>query len=239
MDVNPQGTGAFSCDGRPRSGSSGTSRPCWRSLAARMSSAYAATLKTLPDRISATIVSASQPGAGSSVESRTATTMQTGMMTARCRRTVLNRQPASVSSCLTQSLFSAGSRNPTANSSHLPTRGSPASRVMISVLQQADDLAGRNRLADLDRQGGYCAVLVRRQRLLHLHGLEHHDGLAGTDMLAFRGDDLYDRALHRADERVAVGRAAPGPAAPRPAATAPARAAAVTAAGSATARTAR
>src|SRR5712692_2833132 len=156
----------------------------------------------LPHRMSATVVRLSQPGAGSSVSSRTAMTMQTGMMTARCRSTVRPRQPASVSSCLTQSTFSAGSRKPAANLSHLATPGSPARRAIRSVPQLADDRAGRDRLTHLHGQLADDAVLVRGQRLLHLHRLKYHDRLPSRHVLALGSDDLDDRALHRADQRV-------------------------------------
>src|SRR5215472_13160634 len=167
----------------------------------------------LPDRISATMARPSHTGAGSSVVSTTTSTTQIGMMTARWRSTVRVRQPASVSSCLTQSRFSGGSRKPTANQSQRNTPGSPRKRPTVSALQLADDLARRDGLADLYRQPAHRAVLVRRQRLLHLHRLEHHDRVAGRYPLALLGDDLHDRALHRADQGVAVRR---GPAARRP-----------------------
>src|SRR5579859_2690773 len=195
-----------------------------------MSSAYAATLKTLPARISPTIMPASQAGAGTSVSSTTATITQTGTMTARCRRTVRNRHPASVSSCLTQSLLSSGSRNPSAKRSQRSGPGSPgilaivlsspmpcprasawrgavrsvrsardaggagggAVRSVRSARDAADRLAGRDRLADADVDLGHGPVLVRRQRLLHLHGLENNHRLAGGHPLALVGHDLDD-----------------------------------------------
>src|SRR5712691_11122712 len=59
---------------------------------------------------------------------------------------------------------------------------------------------------------------MRGQRLLHLHRLEHHDRLSGLHCLTLRRDDLDDRALHRADQRVAVGsRTLPPPRLPAPA----------------------
>src|SRR5579872_979902 len=158
----------------------------------------------LPHRISATMVRPSLIGAGSTVVSTTTSTAQIGMMTARCRMTVRNRQPASVSSWRTQSTFSAGSRNPTANPSQRNTPGSPGRRATVSALQSADDLARGDRLSDLNRQPGHRAVLVCGQRLLHLHRLEHHDRVAGRDLLTLLGDDLHDRALHRADQAVAA-----------------------------------
>src|SRR5712691_2194492 len=164
----------------------------------------------------------SQPGAGSSVSSRTATTMQAGMMTARWRSIVRPRQPASVSSCLTQSTFSAGSRKPAANRSQRATPGSPSTRAILSLSQLADDRAGGDRLADLDGKLADDAVLVRGERLLHLHRLEHDHRLACRDALALGRDDLDDRALHRADQRVAArapgrpaGRGTPAAAAAR------------------------
>src|SRR6202046_1678985 len=162
----------------------------------------------LPDRISATMVRPSHTGAGSSVVSTITSTAQIGTMTARCRTTVRNRQPASVSSRLTQSTFSAGTRNPTANRSQRNPPGSPGRRATFLALQLADDLARGDRLADLNAQPGHGAVLVRGQRLLHLHRLEHHDRVAGRELLALLGDDLHDRPLHRADQVIAVrGRA--------------------------------
>jgi hypothetical protein len=92
-----------------------------------MSSPYAATVNTLPHKISATIMTANQAGAGDSTSSPAATPAQIGMMIARCRQTVLARQPASVSSCRTQSTFFSGSLNPAANLIQPRTLGSPGS----------------------------------------------------------------------------------------------------------------
>src|SRR6266487_3575774 len=85
----------------------------------------------LPARISPIIIAASQAGAGTRVNSTTATMTQTGTITARWRRIVLSRQPASVSSCLTQSRLSSGSRNPSANSSQRSGPGSPGILVIV------------------------------------------------------------------------------------------------------------
>src|SRR6266567_1470492 len=198
----------------------------------------------LPARISPIIIAASQAGAGTRVNSTTATMTQTGTITARWRRIVLSRQPASVSSCLTQSRLSSGSRNPSANSSHRSGPGSPGILVIVlssriagprgtrSVRDAADGLAGRDGLAYADAQFGDGAALVRGQRLLHLHRLEHHDGLALVHALTFGGNDLDDGALHRAGEHAAVGSCAgagpataarPVPARPVPARPVPAR----------------
>src|SRR6266702_7249472 len=81
----------------------------------------------LPARIRPTIMAASHAGAGTSVSSTTATMTQTGTMIARCRRMVRSRQPVSVSSCLTQSTLSSGSRNPSAKASQRTGPGSPGS----------------------------------------------------------------------------------------------------------------
>ena len=99
-------------DGRPRSGSLGTGRSCWRSRLTRRSSAYAVTVNRLPHRIRATMVRLTQIGAGSRIASTVTRIAQIGITTARCRSTVRRRQPASVSSCRTQCTFSGGSRNP-------------------------------------------------------------------------------------------------------------------------------
>ena len=99
-------------------------------------------MKTLPDRISATIISPSHSEAGSSVVSTATSTMQIGTMMARWRSTVRPRHPASVSSCRTQSTFSGGSRNPIANRIQRRTPGSPGKRAIASALQLADGLAG-------------------------------------------------------------------------------------------------
>ena len=55
----------------------------------------------------------------------------------------------------------------------------PASPANLPwLLELADDGARRHGLTDLDAQPGHSARLVRGQRLLHLHGLEHDDGVA-------------------------------------------------------------
>src|SRR5215831_15717672 len=154
--------------------------------------------------------------------------MHTGTMTARWRRIVLNRQPASVSSCLTQSRLSSGSRKPSANCSQRSGPGSPGILAIVTSLSMprpaaspdatavarpdaplvrdpADRLPRRDGLADSDAQLGDRSVLVRTERLLHLHRLEHDDGLAGGHLLPLRGDDLDDGALHGACEYIAVG----------------------------------
>src|SRR5215469_304149 len=156
----------------------------------------------------------SQAGPG-----RNASPAQIGSMITRSRLIVRPRQPASVSSCRTHSRFSSGSRKPTANSSQRPTLGSPGSRGTVlspfgvsSVLDLADLGVGRDGLADLDSQAGDRAVLVRGQRLLHLHRFQYHDRVARLHDAALGRDDLHDRALHRGDQGVAAPARAAAPA---------------------------
>src|SRR4051794_2592784 len=77
-----------------------------------------------------------------------------------------------------------------------------AARRLVAALDLADDRAARNGLPDLGGECGDDAVLVRVERLFHLHGLEDDDELAGSDLLTFLDRDLDDRALHRAGQRV-------------------------------------
>src|SRR6185312_455315 len=51
--------------------------------------------------------------------------------------------------------------------------------------------------AGLDRKSGDDTVLVRGDRVLHLHRLEHHHQVAHGNLLAFLDGDLDDGALHR------------------------------------------
>ncbi|CDZ89351.1 Choline dehydrogenase [Rhodococcus ruber] len=67
--------------------------------------------------------------------------------------------------------------------------------------------------ARLDRQARDDTGLVRVDRVLHLHGLEHHDQVALGDLLALGDRDLDDGALHRRGDRVTGGLAAVGAAA--------------------------
>ena len=99
------------CEGRPRSGSSGASSPCRRSRDTRMSSAYSATMPTLQSRNSPGTAMRIHSAPGSS-----ASTAQSGSITTTWRTVSRPRQPASVSSCRTQSRFRSGSRAPSANS---------------------------------------------------------------------------------------------------------------------------
>src|ERR1700712_3504683 len=80
------------------------------------------------------------------------------------------------------------------------------------VLDLADDGALRDGGARLDRQPGDGAVLVGGDRVLHLHGLEHHDEVTGRDLLTLLDGDLDHGALHRCGDRVAgCGRCPAGP----------------------------
>src|SRR5574340_525921 len=56
--------------------------------------------------------------------------------------------------------------------------------------------------AGFDGQAGDGAGLVRVDRVLHLHGLEHQDQLALGDLLTLLDGDLDHRALHRGGDRV-------------------------------------
>ena len=75
-----------------------------------------------------------------------------------------------------------------------------------SALNTADHRAGGDRLADLDGQAGHGSVLVRGQRLFHLHRLQDDDRVAHRHGLPVGGDHLDDGALHRAGQLVAATR---------------------------------
>src|SRR3954469_1326400 len=62
------------------------------------------------------------------------------------------------------------------------------------VLQLTDHGAVGDGRADLGLESGDSAGLVRLERLLHLHRLDHHHGVALCDLLALLDDDLDDRA---------------------------------------------
>jgi hypothetical protein len=76
-----------------------------------MSSAYSATMPTLQSRNSPGTAMRIHSAPGSS-----ASTAQSGSITTTWRSVSRPRQPASVSSCRTQSRFRSGSRAPSANS---------------------------------------------------------------------------------------------------------------------------
>src|SRR6266516_2630457 len=84
-----------------------------------------------------------------------------------------------------------------------------------SVVDLEDGLAARHVLPDLDSDLADRAVFVRGQRLLHLHGLEHDDGVTRGHPLALLSDDLHDGALHRADQRGIPAARGPPAAPPR------------------------
>ena len=71
-------------------------------------------------------------------------------------------------------------------------------RAGPELLDDDDDVAGADRLAGRDLDLGDGAGLVGGDVVLHLHRLEHADGLTDLDGLADRDEHLHDRALHRA-----------------------------------------
>src|SRR5690606_28730497 len=75
-----------------------------------------------------------------------------------------------------------------------------------SVLDLEQHLTLADRVADRARQTGNRARLVRRDRVFHLHRLEHDHQLAGLDLLAVLHRQLDDRPLHRCGHRVAGDR---------------------------------
>src|SRR4051794_4930515 len=87
----------------------------------------------------------------------------------------------------------------------LGSRSAGTSEMVVSVLQLADDSAVRDGRADLGLETGDGAGLVRLERLLHLHRLDDHHGVALGDLLALLDHDLDDRALHGRSDRVAAG----------------------------------
>ena len=78
------------------------------------------------------------------------------------------------------------------------------------VLDLADDRALRHGAARAGREPGDRAGLVRVERLLHLHRLEHDDQVALGDRVAVGHRDLDDRALHRAVSASPDAAALPG-----------------------------
>src|ERR1039458_9190060 len=92
------------------------------------------------------------------------------------------------------------------------TTAARAGRI-ASVFQLADDPAGGYGLAYLDGQPGHRPILMRRERLFHLHRLEDHDRVTGCHPVALPGNDLDDRSLHGAGQVVTVGPARCRPAA--------------------------
>src|SRR6266568_4792508 len=110
----------------------------------------------LPDRMSATMVRLSQPGAGSRVPSTTATITQAGMMTARWRRAA--PLPA---------LAAGAQRSPAG----LARRSGPACPVSPAGRQAGRDGHFEPLAAHLDRDplargGGPAAIAIRRRRVL-------------------------------------------------------------------------
>src|SRR6476469_9662984 len=105
---------------------------------------------------------------------------------------------------------SGEARNPgTPRSTSVTGSRSGAVRVRIhrggagSVLDLADDLTVGDARADLGREPGDGAGLVRLERLLHLHRLEHDDGVALLHGVAVGDSDLDDGALHGRGDGVA------------------------------------
>ena len=72
-----------------------------------------------------------------------------------------------------------------------------------SALDDADHVAGGDRLARTDREPCDDAVAMRADLVLHLHGLDDADDVAGRHLLAVVDANLEDRPLHRARHRVA------------------------------------
>src|SRR5205085_11723984 len=72
-----------------------------------------------------------------------------------------------------------------------------------AVLDLADDVALGDGAARLRGQPGDGAVLVRGDRVLHLHGLEYDDQVAGGDGVAVGDRDLDDGSLHGCGHGVA------------------------------------
>ena len=79
-----------------------------------------------------------------------------------------------------------------------------------------DDVAGADGLTGGDLDLLHRARLLGVDLVLHLHGLEHADGLADLDRVADGDEHLHDRALHR-DGDVPVPAAPPRDAGARPA----------------------
>ncbi len=99
---------------------------------------------------------------------------------------------------------------PSANRIFAPALGSPGSLVTAGQSLSSQMGAPADRLPHAHRQPGDRAVLVRGQRLLHLHRLQDHDHVARRHALPVRDGDLDDRALHRADHAVtAAARGSP------------------------------
>src|SRR5699024_491768 len=73
------------------------------------------------------------------------------------------------------------------------------------LLDFHEDVALADARTLLGRQAGDGAGLVGLDRVLHLHGLEHDDGVALGDLGALLDGDLDDGALHRGDHGVTGG----------------------------------
>src|SRR5690606_15693926 len=82
-------------------------------------------------------------------------------------------------------------------------RGARLPAPATSVLQLADDRALRHGVTLLHGQAGDGAVLVRVDRVLHLHRFQHGDHVPGLDLIPFRDRHLDQGALHRGGHRVA------------------------------------